>query len=126
MSQTPYSRVRISYPPVVDEGSTIGNHSRVESGRGVVPIPVPVSSPRCLPLGQDAPRRTPAWIAGWLCVGSQGIECGEHELEAERELIRRVVVGGDERRGGLVEVGELVRRELGKVDVLDHVRELMG
>ena len=61
----------------------------------------------------------------WV-VTAQGIEGGEHELEAERELIRRVVVGGDERRGGLVEVGELVRRELGKVDVLDHVRELMG
>lgn len=61
-----------------------------------------------------------------LCGGSQGFEGGQDEIEAEDELLRRAVAGSDERRGGLVEVGELVRRKLGQEDVLDHVRELIG
>jgi hypothetical protein len=47
---------------------------------------------------------------GVLYRGPQGLEGGQDEVKAEDELLCRVVSGSDERRGGLVEVGELVRR----------------
>ena len=46
--------------------------------------------------------------------GSQRFESGEDEVEPEHELLRRVIAGREERRGGLVEVRELLRGSWGR------------
>lgn len=48
-----------------------------------------------------------------LLGASQGLKRRQYQIEAERELLCRVVARSKENRGRLVEVGELLRGKLG-------------